>query len=162
MTSKNKMYVFLFLFAICALPVCSSAALPIVGFPLKPSPAEGPYQDDIFLKQANETIYDLSNQTVPNGTAIRELQSVQQQLAKMKISPKLYPVASDINAFLYYTGKAGSEYGDALTMTTNQNIPASQGQSQLAEANKYYSAATDVWEGIKGMYPNVTLYTLSD
>jgi hypothetical protein len=162
MASKKKIYVILCLFAICALPVCSSAALPIVGFPLKPSPAEGPYQDDVFLEKANETIYGLSNHSVPSGTAIRELQSVQQQLAKMKISPKLYPVASDINAFLYYTGKAGSEYGDALIMTTNFNIPASQGQGQLAEAGKYYTAATEVWEGIKGMYPNVTLYTLSD
>jgi len=160
MTSRKKFFVFLCLCAMCALPACSSAALPFVGISLKPSPAEGPYQDDIFLEKANETISAFSNQTIPNGTSLLELQSVQHQLVKMNISPKLYPVASNISAFLYYTGKAGSEYGDVITMTSSRIISATQGPSQLAEVDTYYTAATEVWQGVKDMYPNVTLYTV--
>ena len=161
MTFRNKIFLLFCLCAICVLPICSSAALPLVNFPLKPSPSEGPYQDTEFLEKANETIYTLSNQSVPNGTGLLELQSVQQQLAKMNVSKELHPVASDINAFLYYTGRAGSEYGDSVSFTSSLLIPASQGASQLAEAIKYYQAATEVWKGIQEMYPNVTIYTMN-
>lgn len=160
MASGIKIFALFCLCAICVLPVSSSAALPFVGVSLKPSPAVGPYQDDAFLEKANETISAFSNQTVPNGTDLLELQSTQQQLAKMKISPKFYPVASEINAFLYYTGKTGGMYADALSMTASNNIPKSQGNSQIAEANTYYTAATETWDQIKDMYPNVTLYTM--
>lgn len=142
------------------LPIGALAEQPIVGFPLKASPAQGPYQDEEFLNMANETISALSNQTVPNGTNLLELQSVQQQLAKMKISKELHPLATNINAFLYYTGKAGSEYGDAASITASPNIPASQGASQFAEAARYYQAATEVWQKIKDVYPNVTIYKM--
>lgn len=162
MTSGNTFCVLLCICAVCSLPVLSFADLPFVGNSLRPSPASGPYQDEMFLEKANETISSLSNQSVPKGAVLLELQSVQLQLAKMNISPKLYPVASQINAFLYYTGKAGSNYGDALTMTASDNIPADQGDTQLAEGDRYYTAATEVWQEIKDRYPNVTLYTMSD
>jgi hypothetical protein len=144
------------------LPVISSAGLPMVGFSLKPSPAEGPYQDAEFLEQANMTIYSLSNQSVPTGTPLRDLQTVQQKLSKMSISPEQYSFASDVNAFLYYTGKAGNEYGDAISLTNSPYSPVGMDGAQYAEANNYYLAAKTVWERIKDHYPDVTLYTLSE
>ena len=54
MTFRNKIFVLFCLCAICILPICSSAALPLVNFPLKPSPSEGPYQDTEFLEKANQ------------------------------------------------------------------------------------------------------------
>jgi hypothetical protein len=161
MVSKKLLLVLMCVCIISTIPVYTSASAPKITIPLNPSPAQGPYQDDEFLEKANATINSLSGKAVPNGTDLRELQSVQQQLAKMKISPEFYPVASDIYAFLYYTGKAGDEYGNALTMSSSLNIPASQSTSQFNEAENYYTAATEIWEGIREYYPEVILYKLS-
>ncbi len=132
----------------------------MVGFPLTPSPSEGPYQDEQFLERSNTSIYGLSNTTLPNGTSLLELKSVQQQISKMKISPDLYPLASNINAFLYYTGKAGTEYNEANSLASSPYSPVDLNGGQFTDADMYYSAAKTVWERIKGHYPDVTLYTM--
>jgi len=161
MITKTRILAFISLLAICAIPVCSAANLPMIGFPLKPAHAEGPYQDEQFLEKANLSIYALSNTTVPNGTTLLEVQSIQQQISKMNISPKLYPVASNINAFLYYTGKAGNEYSAAMSLSSSQFSPVGPDSSQFQDADMYYSAAKTVWGRIQNIYPDVTLYTLS-
>lgn len=146
--------------ACCAIPVYS-AALPMVGFPLKPSPAAGPYQDDEFLEKANTSIYSLSNKTVPTGIELRSLQSVQQQMSKMSISPELFDEASEINAFLYYTTKAGDEYGDASSLTGGFYTPVTDSSPMFNEAYEYYNAAKKSWAKIKSRYPDVNLYTMT-
>lgn len=161
MISSAKIFVIICLCTICALPVYSSASLPMVPFTLKSPGAEGPYQDQEFLEKANMSIYALSNTTVPNGTTLREVQSVQMQLSKMKVSPELYPVANNINSFLYYTGKAGDAFSESSSMTESQFSPVSQSNAMTDEANMYYSAAKAVWERVKYLYPDVTLYTMT-
>jgi hypothetical protein len=149
------------LIAVCAIPACCSAGLPVVGFSLKPSPDQGPYDDEEFMEKANASIYSLSNKTVPTGLTLRDLQSVQQQLSKMSISPELYKKASNINAFLYYTTKAGDEYDNAQSLAGSPYSPVTFDSSMFSDAETYYKAAKAVWEKIKDGYPDVTLYTLS-
>jgi len=151
---------FLIALIIIAIWTIHAAALPTVMFPLKPSPATGPYQDAEFLDIANETIYGLSNQTIPNGTHLRELQTTQQQLAKMNISPELYPRARQINAYLYYTSKAGDEYSDAMNLAGKPYSPAYKDNSVLSEARQYQTASQVIWNQIKDLYPGVTPYRL--
>ncbi len=129
-------------------------------FPLKPSPATGPYQDAEFLDIANETIYGLSDQTVPNGTLLRELQTTQQQLAKMSISPELYPRARKINAYLYYTSKAGDEFSDAMSLASKPYSPAYNDDSVLNDAKQYQTASQVIWNQIAYLYPGVIPYRL--
>lgn len=160
MISRTTLLLIICICAVCALPMQVSS-LPMVGFSLKPSPASGPYQDNEFLEKANTTIYGLSNQSIPTGTALRDLQSVQQELSKMSISPKLYPVASDINAFLYYTSKAGDEYSDASSLGGSPYSPVVSDSSIFGDATEYYQAAKKTWEHIKARYPGVTLYTMT-
>ena len=160
MIASRRVVLLICLIAFCVIPIYSSASLPLVGFPLKQSPAQGPYQDEEFLEKANTSIYGLSNQTIPTGIELRNLQTVQQQLSKMSISPELYPEASDINSFLYYTTKAGNEYGDAITLTGSYYSPVSENGAMFNDANEYYSAAKEIWEQIKTRYPNATLYTM--
>jgi hypothetical protein len=161
MISRTRILVIICLLALCAIPVYTSAGVMLVGFPLKPSPTEGPYQDNEFMAKANATIYGLSNGTVPNGTALLEVTSTQQQLSKMKISPEFYPVASTINDFLFYTSKAGREYSQAMSLTSSIFSPVSGDSSQFNDANEYYAAAQAAWAQIKHLYPDVTLYTMS-
>lgn len=142
------------------LPICASASLPLVGFPIKQSPATGPYDDAKFLEQTNTSIYGLSNQTIPTGITLRNLQTMQQQLSKMSISPELYPKAVQINAFLYYTVKAGDEYDDANILSDKPYTPITSDSAIFREAEEYYQAATSVWKTIKDQYPGVTLYTM--
>ncbi len=151
---------FLIALIIVALWTIHAAALPTVMFPLKPSPATGPYQDAVFLDIANETIYGLSNQAIPNGTTLLELQTTQQQLAKMSISPDLYPRARQINAYLYYTSKAGGEYSDAMNLAGKPYSPAYKDNSVLSEARQYQAASQVIWNQIKDLYPGVTPYRL--
>jgi len=160
MFDKNKILLIICLIAVCVLPVCSSAGLPMVQFPLKPSPAEGPYQDEEFFKQADAIIYSLSNQTIPTGTTLLDLKSVQQTISKMSISPALYTKAQNVNAFLFYTGKAGTAYNEAVSLTHSPFSPVPQDGSEYSEADTYYSAAQKMWEKIKNDYPDVTLYTM--
>jgi hypothetical protein len=160
MSLSQKAVILICLIALCAIPVYSSASLPMVGFPLKPSPEDGPYQDDEFIEKANTSIYSLSNKTVPTGLTLRDLQSVQQQLSKMSISPEFYDEASTINAFLYYTTKAGDEYDDAMTLSNSPYSPVTEDSAMFNDANEYYLAAKNVWEKIKSRYPDVTLYTM--
>jgi len=145
------------------LVVCIShaVALPSVMFPLKPSPANGPYQDSEFLELANETIYGLSNTTIPNGTSLRELQSTQQKLARMNVSPGFYPTAKQINAYLYYASKSGDELSDALNLADKPYSPVYRDVTMISEARKYQAASQTVWNQIKAMYPGVVPYTLS-
>jgi len=145
---------------IIAIGTIHAAALPTIMFPLKPSPATGPYQDAVFLDIANETIYGLSNQAIPNGTTLLELQTTQQQLAKMSISPDLYPRARQINAYLYYTSKAGDEYSDAMNLASKPYSPAYKDNSVLNEARQYQTASQVIWNQIKDLYPGVTPYRL--
>jgi|GEM_PF-903445 len=141
--------------------ISQAAALPTVMYPLKPSPANGPYQDSEFLELANETIYGLSNTTIPNGTSLRELQSTQQRLAKMNISPGLYPTAKQINAYLYYASKSGDELSDALSLADKPYSPVYRDDTMISEARKYQVASQTVWSLIKSLYPGVVPYTLS-
>jgi hypothetical protein len=161
MVNQQKFLLIICIIALCILPISTSASLPMVGSPLKAPVSSGPYQDELFLETVNSTMYSLSNQTVPQGALLLDVKSVQRKISTMSLSPDLYPVASDVNAFLYYTGKAGSEYGDALSITTSLSSPVSQDNTEFDEATRYYEAATEVWERIKEMYPDVTLYTLS-
>ncbi|PWR70889.1 hypothetical protein [Methanospirillum lacunae] len=147
----------LIIMMICTIHV---AALPTVMFPLKPSPITGPYQDAEFLTIANETIYGLSNQTIPNGTTLRELQTTQQKLAKMNISPDLYPRARQINAYLYYTSKAGDAYSDAMSLASKPYSPAYTDSSVTSEAKEYQIASQVIWNQIMDLYPGVSPYRL--
>jgi len=151
-----------FLIALIIIGICTPplAALPTVLFPLKPSPAVGPYQDAEFLDLANETIFGLSNQTIPNGTTLRELQTTQQQLAKMSVSPGFYPRARQINAYLYYTSKAGDEYSDAMILASKPYSPQYQDESVLIEAQQYQTASLLMWNQIKDFYPGLNPYRL--
>ena len=135
--------------------------LPMVGFPLHPSPPTGPYQDTEFLELANSTIYDLTNQSLPNGTELRDLQTIQQQLARMNISPELYPEAEQINAYLYYTAKAGDEYSEALSFTSKPYSPAFRDTTLYGDAYTYQNASRTIWNQIKGRYPGIVPYSLS-
>jgi hypothetical protein len=160
MITRKRILVILCLLAFGVIPLYTSASVPGVNYPLKASSAEGPYQDDEFLQKANEMISPLSNLAVPNGTYLLNLKTAQQQMSKMKISPDLYPVASDINDFLYFTGKTGDYYADALTLMSNTNVAA--GDTQLGEAQYYYKTASAIWDRIKDRYPGVTLYKLPE
>lgn len=137
-----------------------TAGLPMVLFPLKPSPDTGPYQDDEFQELANETIYGLSNQTMPNGTALRELQTVQQRLSKMDISPEFYPKAEQINAYLYYTARAGKEYAEVMRFYTRPYSPVYRDQSLIRTAREYQDASSQIWAAISDLYPGVSPYRL--
>lgn len=151
------------LICIILLCICTihTGALPTVLFPLKPSPATGPYQDEVFLELANRSIHDLSNQTIPNGTSLRDLQTTQQQLARMNISPRLYPRASLINAYLYYTAKAGDSYSDAMSLSDKPYSPLYKDIAQTSEAREYQAASQVIWEQLKDWYPEVKPYILS-
>ena len=144
---------------LCILPTWV-ASLPIVMYPLKPSPLIGPYQDSEFLEISNETILGLSNQTIPNGTALRELQTTQQKLANMKISPELYPMAKKINAYLYYSAKAGDEASDAMSLADKPYSPEYTDCTVNLQAKIYQNASKTIWNQIQDLYPNVTSYTL--
>ena len=144
---------------LCAFTI-HAASLPMVIFPLKPSPETGPYQDEEFLELANETIYGLSNQTIPNGTTLRELQTTQQILAKMSISPDLYPTAAKINEYLYYTAKAGNEYSESLSFYSKPYSPIYNDESQISEAKQYQAASRIIWNQIQDRYPGVAPYRL--
>ena len=144
---------------ICAFTV-HAASLPMITFPLKPSPGAGPYQDEEFLELANDTIYSLSNQTIPNGTALLDLQTTQQKLSKMNISPKLYPTATQINAYLYYTAKAGNTYSDVMSFYSKPYSPVYQDESLTSEAREYQAASQTIWNRIQDLYPGVTPYRL--
>jgi hypothetical protein len=160
MMDRNKILLIVSLVVVCALPVCTSAGLPMVQFPLKASPAQGPYQDDAFFAKGDKLITSLSNTSVPSGTALLDLISTQQTISRMSISPALHAKAQNVNDFLFYTGKAGTYYSDASSLTHSPYSPISQGEAGLDDANIYYSAAKQVWERIKDDYPGVTLYTL--
>lgn len=155
--SWRVLLITLIIMGICTIHV---VALPTVMFPLKPSPQTGPYQDAEFLTIANETIYGLSNQTIPNGTMLREFQTNQQKLAKMNISPDLYPRARQINAYLYYTSKAGDAYSDAMSLASKPYSPEYTDSSITAEAKEYQIASQVIWNQIKDLYPDVTPYRL--
>ncbi len=158
----HKKTIILLCFILCGIiPVMVAASLPMVGFPLRPSPEVGPYQDEEFLEKANTTIYGLSNQSVPSGTGLRSMQSLQQKMARMNISPELYEEAADINSFLYYTVKAGSEFDDAMSLSRSEYSPISRDGPLFEDATKYYNAAKKVWDRIKTRYPGVTLYTMT-
>jgi hypothetical protein len=136
------------------------ASLPTIIFPLKPSPAIGPYQDDDFLHQSNNTIYELSNATIPNGTNLRELQTTQQKLSKMNVSPELYPTAKQINAYLYYVTKAGDAADDSMTLADKPYSPESTDWTINSDVTTYQNASLTIWNQIKDLYPNATTYKL--
>lgn len=159
MIRRTTLFLVACAFVVCMLPLSASASLPLVGFPLKES-TTGPYDDEKFLDEANTTIQGLSNQSLPTGTALRSLQSQQMEWSKMKISPELYPEAEKINAFIYYTVKAGDEYDDANIFGDKPYSPVSENSALYREAESYYQAAKTVWEKIKGRYPGVTMYTM--
>jgi len=159
MINRSALLLIIGLCAVCLLPLQASA-LPMVGFSLKQSPASGPYQDKDFLDQANKTIYGLSNKTLPTGTALMDLRTSQGQLSKMNISPALYNNATDINAFIYYTWKAGDEYEDASSLGGSYYSPVTTDSALYDDATEYYQAAKTTWDKIKSRYPGATLYTM--
>ncbi len=159
MINRTALLIIIGLCAVCLLPLQASA-LPMVGFSLKPSPASGPYQDKDFLDQANTTIFGLSNKTLPTGTTLLELRTAQGKLSKMNISPALYSNATDINAFIYYTWKAGDEYEDASSLGGSYYSPVTSDSALYDDATEYYQAAKTTWDKIKTRYPGATLYTM--
>jgi hypothetical protein len=132
----------------------------MVRFPLKPSPDTGPYQDEEFLQLANETIYGLSNQTIPNGTALREFQTTQQKLSRMNISPEFYSTAKKINNYLYYSARAGDSYAEVTALYSKPYSPVYQDESIISEAREYQMASQILWREIEDLYPGVTPYRL--
>lgn len=157
-----KIQIRLFIIGIITLCIFTipASCLPMVASPLKPSPDTGPYQDNEFLELANDTIYGLSNQTMPNGTALLDLLTIQQKLAKMSISPELYPTAKQINAYLYYTAKAGNKYADAMSFYSKPYSPVYEDESLISEARVYQAASQTIWKRIQDLYPGVTPYRL--
>jgi hypothetical protein len=157
---NHKQIILIGIVSLCAFTI-HAAAFPIVTFPLKPSPESGPYEDEKFLELANMTIYSLSNQTIPNGTALGNLQTTQQKLSRMNISPELHPTATYINDYLYYASKAGAEYSDALSLATSIYSPVYRNEGLLGEAKTYQAASQTIWNRIKDLYPGVIPYTIS-
>jgi hypothetical protein len=158
----RDLYLLLILIALGSCICLSASALVIVGFPLKSSPPQGPYQDEEFLDLANDTIYAYTNETLPNGTDLLTLSTIQQQLSRMNISPELHPEATQINAFLYYTTKAGEEFEEALSITGKAYSPAYRDTSAYADAYEYQNASRVVWEKIKERYPGIVPYKLTE
>lgn len=140
--------------------VCGSGGFVVVMHPLQPSPASGPYDDEEFLRLANTTILSLSNRTVPNGTELFDLMSVQQKLSDMNVSPDLFQTAEHINEFLYYTGRAGYEYAEVKSLIEKPYSPVYDTSSMIREAAEYYRAAKRSWNHIQSLYPDVILYTM--
>jgi hypothetical protein len=136
------------------------SSLPMVMFPLKPSPSTGPYQDDEFLKIANDSIYSLSGQIMPNGTSLRELETTQQKLATMNISPELYPKAKKINEYLYYACKAGDESSDVMNLADKKGSPEYTDWTVDTQAKTYQNASVTIWIDIQDLYPNATPFNL--
>lgn len=159
---KMKIQRRIFLISIILICACSIhvASLPMVTFPLKPSPATGPFQDEEFLELANDTVYGLSNQTIPNGTALLDLQTTQQKLSKMNISLELYQTATQINAYLYYTAKARDTYSDAMSFYSKPYSPVYQDAALISEAREYQAASQIMWNRIQDLYPGVIPYRL--
>lgn len=146
---------------IIVLCVAHASSLPTILFPLKDSPATGPYQDDEFLALATSTIYGLSNATIPNGTELRDLQSIQQKLAKMNISPDFYEKARKINAYLYYTAQAGDAYSDAMSLSGKAYSPVYEDPSALSEVQEYQAASKTMWNQIQDLFPGVEPYRIT-
>jgi hypothetical protein len=144
-----------------ALCVAHAASLPTILFPLKESPNTGPYQDDQFMALASSAIYGLSNATIPNGTELRDLQTTQQKLAKMNISPDFYEKARKINAYLYYTAQAGDAYSDAMSLSGKAYSPVYEDQAALSEVQEYQAASTTMWNQIQDLFSNVTPYRIT-
>ena len=85
---------------------------------------------------------------------------MQQKLSQMSISPQLYPNAKKINAYLYYTAKAGTDYSDALNFYSKPYSPVYMDESQISGAKQYQAAAQIIWNQIKDLYPGVIPYRL--
>ncbi|WP_146201225.1 hypothetical protein [Methanospirillum lacunae] len=146
---------------IIVLCIAHASSLPTILFPLKDSPATGPYQDDEFLTLASSAIYGLSNATIPNGTELRDLQSTQQKLAKMNISPDFYEKARKINAYLYYTAQAGDAYSDAMSLSGKAYSPVYEDPSALSEVQEYQAASKTMWNQIQDLFPGVEPYRIT-
>ncbi len=147
------------LILLAGLPAAS--ALPVVLHPLIPSPDTGPYQDEIFFEMANETIYSLSDQPIPNGTSLLSLMTTQIQLSRMRISPDRHPEARQITIFLFYTARAGKTYADAMSLASKPYSPVYEDPSVLNDAREYESAARSTWKKIAYLYPGYTPYRLT-
>lgn len=141
--------------------VAHALSLPTILFPLKDSPATGPYQDDEFLALATSAIYGLSNATIPNGTELRDLQSTQQKLAKMNISPEFFEKAEKINAYIYYTAQAGDAYADAMSLSGKAYSPVYEDPSALSEVQEYQAASKTMWNQIQDLFPGVEPYRIT-
>jgi len=159
-TKKRYHRILIASFIVLCLFTAYVTSLPMVILPLKPAPATGPYQDTEFFDIANDTIYSLSGQTIPNGTELRELQTTQQQLTQMNISPDFYPTATKINDYLYYVSKAGDEASDAMNLADKMGSPEYTDWTVDSKAKAYQEASFTVWEDIKELFPNVTPYEL--
>lgn len=143
------------------LCVAHVSSLPTILFPLKDSPTTGPYQDDQFMTLATGTIYGLSNATIPNGTELRDLQTTQQKLASMNISPEFYEKARKINAYLYYTAQAGDAYSDLMSLAGKAYSPVTEDSSSMAEVQEYQAASKTMWNQIQDLFPGVTAYKIT-
>lgn len=157
----RSLHLLLILIVLGSCVCLSVSALVIVGSPLKPSPPQGPYQDEEFLDLAHDTIFTYTNETLPNGTDLLMLSTIQKQLSRMNISPELHPEATQINAFLYYAAKTGEEFEDALSITGKAYSPAYRDTSVYADAYAYQNASRVVWERIKERYPGIVPYKLT-
>ncbi len=141
--------------------VVHASSLPTILYPLKESPKTGPYQDEQFMALATDTIYSLSNATIPNGTELRDLQTTQQRLASMNISPDFYQKARKINAYLYYTAQAGDAYSDAMSLSGKAYSPVYNDPSAMSEVREFQGASKTMWNQIQDLFPNVTPYRIT-
>ncbi len=143
------------------LCVTHAASLPTILYPLKESPKTGPYQDEQFMALATDTIYSFSNATIPNGTELRDLQTTQQRMASMNISPDFYQKARKINAYLYYTAQAGDAYSDAMSLSGKAYSPVYNDPSAMSEVQEFQGASKTMWNQIQDLFPNVTPYRIT-
>ncbi len=143
------------------LLVAHATSLPTIMYPLKESPESGPYQDDEFMAIATDEIYSLSNATIPTGTELLNLQSTQQKLASMNISPEFYDEARKINAYLYYTAQAGEAYSDAMSLSGKAYSPTYEDPSAMAEVQEYQGASQTMWNQIQDLFPDVIPYRIT-
>lgn len=129
-----------------------------VHFPLKPSPPDGPYDDDDFLSTATSAINDMSGKDVPTGgNDLLELMTTQAQLSKMNISPDAFQKDSDIVAYLYYLYKAGQEYEETESLTFTPFSPVGPNNDPYQEAHQYFDDASDTWTKISDVFPDASM-----
>ncbi len=119
----------------------------------------GPYNDEVFMKEATKVIGMISNTTVPTGSVLGELTDTYYRLIMEDVSPDLFPLANNIVAYIYYSSMAGTVYEDYHTYL-NSVSKSTDGSEYYAVADQYRQVSAEYWDKIKDSFPNMTMYTL--